>query len=158
MKENVIDVLMFLFDNYFNTDGIPEDEMALASELAEAGFQAKTINKAFHWLGELADLKNSQTDIIHPTGKGLRAYLPQEQQKLNAACRGFLYQLEAMGVVDMLTREMIIDRAMAIDVEQLSLRQFKRVAGLVIVNSGCQEQSLSWIEELLCDDAVEVLH
>lgn len=158
MKENVIDVLMFLFDNYLGIDGIPDDEITLASELAEAGFQAKTINKAFHWLGELADLKNNPQDGAPITSQAMRAYLPQEQQKLDVACRGFLYQLEALGLLDIHTREMIIDRAMAIEVDQLSLQQFKRIVGLVILNGGCPEEAIGWIEDLLYDETEALLH
>lgn len=159
MKENVIDVLMFLFDNYLSIDeGMPTDEMTLACELQEAGFEAKNITKAFDWLGELADIKQADFTLVSAPGKSMRVYLPQEQHKLDVHCRGFLYQLESMGVLDTPTREVIIDRAMAIESEQLSLVQFKRIVGLVMLNSGSHDEMLAWIEDLIYDESESVLH
>src|SRR5690349_15428222 len=101
MKENVIDVLMFLFDNYLNIEeGMPKDEASLACELEEAGFHAKEISLAFDWLGELANIKGSEVDLVQQPGKGMRVYAPCEQQKIDVKCRGFLLSLEVMGLID----------------------------------------------------------
>lgn len=152
MKENMVDILMFLFDNYLNVEeGMPQDEVALACELEEAGFHAKDITKAFDWLGGLADIRNSELALLKSPGKAIRFYLPQEQTKLDVACRGFLQELEKLGLLDTPTREIIIDRAMALDVETLDLLQFKRVVGLVMVNSGWIED-LAWIEDLIYNE------
>jgi Smg protein len=159
MKENVIDVLMFLFDNYLSVEeGMPDDEVTLACELEEAGFHAKDITKAFDWLGELADIKNTEPSLIRPPGTAIRVYLPQEERKLDVGSRGFLHQLEMMGLLDTQTREIIIDRAMAIEAEQLSLEQFKRVVGLVMLNSGMHDDMLMWIEDLIYDEDEAVIH
>lgn len=159
MKENVIEVLMFLFDNYLSVEeGMPDDEVTLACELEEAGFHAKDITKAFDWLGELADIKNTEPDLLQRPGKSFRIYLPQEERKLDAPCRGFLHQLEMMGLLDTLTREIIIDRAMAIESEQLSLEQFKRIVGLVMLNSGKHDDMMLWIEDLIYDEDEGVIH
>lgn len=159
MKENVIDVLMFLFDNYLTIDeGMPEDEVALACELEEAGFHAKDITKAFDWLGELADIRNSESTLVKSPGTALRVYLPQEERKLDVACRGFVHHLERAGLLDTQTREVILDRAMAIEVEQLSLKQFKRIVGLVMLNSGACNDMLGWVEDLIYDQTGASIH
>jgi Smg protein len=159
MKENVIDVLMFLFDNYLSIEeGMPTDEVTLATELEEAGFEAKNITKAFDWLGELAEIKQAEKVTVHTKGKAIRVYLPQEQHKLDVGCRGFLHQLETMGLLDTSTREIIIDRAMAIESPQLGLGEFKRIVGLVLLNSGEHDEMLAWIEDLIYDDHDAILH
>lgn len=160
MKENVIDVLMFLFDNYLNfEDGIPGDEESLATELEEAGFHVVDINKAFDWLGELAQVQKTDFTLIKmPSQTSMRAFLPFEAQKLDLACRGFLFQLEQMKLLDTATRELIIDRAMAIDSEQLTLDQFKRIVGLVMLNSGGHEEMLAWIEDLIYEEMGTQIH
>ena len=51
MKENVFDVLMYLFENYMYEE--PEtdpDRESLQSSLLQAGFSQVEINKAFEWL------------------------------------------------------------------------------------------------------------
>ncbi|MBS0287881.1 MAG: DUF494 domain-containing protein [Proteobacteria bacterium] len=158
MKENAIDVLMFLFDNYLSLEeGMPADEMTLACELEEAGFETNNINKAFDWLGELADIKQADLATLPASSTAIRVYLQEEQQKLDTQCQGFLLQLENMGLINSTTREMIIDRAMAID-SALSLTQFKRIVGLVVLNSGTQAQLHALMEDLIYDETEATLH
>ncbi len=157
MKENAIDVLMFLFDNYLSLEeGMPTDEMTLACELEEAGFEAKNISKAFDWLGELADIK--QTEFVDfSSSTAIRVYLPYEQQKLDVQCQGFLHQLENMGLINSAARETIIDRSMAIDCQTLSLTQFKRIVGLVVLNTGNKGDMHAWVEDLIYDDDAKAI-
>jgi Smg protein len=158
MKENVMDVLMFLFDNYLTIEeGMPTDEDRLATELEEAGFETNNINKAFDWLGELADLKPLPKPGQQLKSKAIRLYSQPETLKLDVSCRGFLQQLQTMGLLDAASRELIIDRAMAIESPQLTLQEFKRIVGLVLLNTGAQDDIL-WIEDLIYDDYEGVLH
>jgi len=144
----VIDILIFLFDNYLITEeGMPQDEQVLVDELEEAGFSGNEITKAFLWLEALADMKEG--GAFAAATKAPRIYLFEEQHKLGAACRGFLLQLEASGMLVPAVREIIIERAMAIDVPQLSLPQFKRIVGWVMLNSGHRDASIAWVEALM---------
>ena len=48
MKEDVLDVLMYLFENYMDDDTATEaDPETLKTQLREAGFLSAEINKAF---------------------------------------------------------------------------------------------------------------
>ncbi len=56
MKETVLDVLMYLFDNYIEDDvEFTPDEDVLRVELKEAGFGEHQVSKAFDWLEGLAE-------------------------------------------------------------------------------------------------------
>ena len=47
MKENVLDVLMYLFETYIDAEEDPEpDRHALRTELEDAGFHDREIDKA----------------------------------------------------------------------------------------------------------------
>jgi len=156
MKETVIDVLMFLFDNYLDfEEGVSEDEASLTWELEEAGFHVKDITKAFDWLETLAEIKNAKPLMMPMARNSMRVYLPQEIAKLDLACRGFLVQLEEMKLLDTSTREIIIERSTAIEVEQLNLKQFKRIVGLVMMNQPGYEEISHWIEELVYSEENE---
>ena len=67
MKENVLDVLMYLFETYVDTDEDPEpDQNELRDELAGAGFGDAEIDRALDWLEGLTDdhddrILNAQT-------------------------------------------------------------------------------------------------
>ena len=51
MKENVFDVLMYLFENYYMDDDNPvtPDRESVQQELSQAGFPTLEIDRAFHW-------------------------------------------------------------------------------------------------------------
>jgi Smg protein len=56
MKENVLDVLMYLFENYFYDEPDEEpDRESMEENLHEAGFSNGEIDKAFEWLDGLAE-------------------------------------------------------------------------------------------------------
>ena len=51
MKENVLDVLMYLFETYVDAEEDPEpDHNELRDELARAGFGDSEIDRALDWL------------------------------------------------------------------------------------------------------------
>lgn len=159
MKENVIDVLMFLFDNYlFLGEGVSTDEDTLTNELHEAGFEVREINKAFDWLEGLIKIRQLPVDRIAKSGTACRIYTEEEQKKLDCACRGFLLGLENLDLIDLMSREIIIDRAMAIDIETIRLPQFKRIVGLIMMSRTSKEDVLAWLEDLVYDDIPDFLH
>ena len=66
MKENVLDVLMFLFENYLydEPDDAP-DRDSLEENLHQAGFTNGEIEKAFNWLDDLADRDYGRHRLLH---------------------------------------------------------------------------------------------
>lgn len=159
MKENVIEVLMYLFDNYLSLEEeLPIDEVALTNQLEQAGFHTSEITKAFDWLGELAKLSPKDKLQKSTCVNCNRIYTPEEMYKLNPACRGFLVSLQDMGLLDDPTRELIIERSMAIQSPQLNLQQFKRVVGLVMLNNSEDDEIFDWIDEIIFDEIDSVLH
>ena len=116
MKENVLDVLMYLFDNYMSDDiEFDTDEESLRVELQEAGFQSLEISKAFEWLEGLVALQDFPEKLSLVNTSSLRIYTAEEAEKVDLDARGFLMFLEQTGVLDHNTREMVIDRVMALD-------------------------------------------
>ena len=160
MKEGVLDVLMYLFENYM--DEGPEfnpDQEALTTELAQAGFHRGDINKAFSWLEGLSSVHGHDTDISRGgDGGSFRQYLPQEQGKLNAECRGFLLLMEQNGVLDATTRERVIDRVMALDMDQITLEQLKWIILMVLFNQPGQEHAYALLEDMVFDEMQGHLH
>jgi Smg protein len=159
MKEAVIDVLVFLFDNYLSieTDDL-NDEFALAGELEDAGFSTGEINKAFDWLSKLDDLYKSQDGIVQQGSNSVRVLTQEERQKLDVECEGFLFHLQQIGSLDTMTREIIIESAVTLGIDRLSLAAFKRIIGLVMLNSPTQEELPMWAEDLIFENEELVLH
>ena len=114
MKESILDVLLYLFEHYFTEDADPvRDRDSLQNGLIQAGFSPAEISKAFDWLDALAEQRPAASEprIGGPT----RVYHGPELEKLDVECRGFLLFLEQHGVLDADQRELVLDRAMALD-------------------------------------------
>jgi Smg protein len=87
MKENVLDVLMYLFETYVDTDQDPEpDQNELRGELASAGFGDAEIDRALDWLECLSE---DQGGLVFSaqTARGTRVYNSVEQARLDVSCR-----------------------------------------------------------------------
>jgi Smg protein len=157
MKENVFDVLMYLFENYYMDDEATAapDRALVQQELSQAGFPSLQINRAFQWMDGLADEENTPS---MQTEHSLRLFSSDEMERLDTACRGFILFLEQMGVLTPACRELAIDRAMALESEDFDLDQLKWVILMVLFNQPGQEEAYAWIEDLVFDDLGNCLH
>lgn len=159
MKENILDILMYLFENYMNDDIEPDrDEETLRDELQQAGFHNRQISKAFEWLEGLTALQDRNEHIPAKKPSSIRVYTGQEIEKLVAECRGFLQFLENVGVLDNGTREMVIDRVMALDSDEVDMDQLKWVVLMVLFNQPGREEAYAWMEDLVFDENAGNLH
>jgi len=158
MKENVIDVLMYLFEHYMNSElEIVTDHKSLKNELMAAGFTNNEVNKTFDWLDGLAYLKeNPEGQIV--THRSIRIFAEQENQKLSLECRGFLIFLEQIQVLDSKNRELVIDRVMALEGNRIELRELKWVILMVLFNQPGQEAALAWIEDQVFEEVIAITH
>jgi len=159
MKENILEVLMYLFENYMNDEvEVDKDEESLRVELQQAGFHQRQISKAFDWLEGLTDLQD-RADVIPATRpSSIRIYTDKEREKLNTESRGFLLFLENVGVLDNAAREMVIDRVMALDADEVDMDQLKWVVLMVLFNQPGREEAYAWMEDLVFDENAGNLH
>jgi Smg protein len=162
MKDNMFDVLMYIFENYIDDDrGDEPDEAALSTELGDAGFHQGEINKAFAWLEDLSQLCEQEYDdsqSIACSSSSNRIYSDQEKHKISLDARGFITRLEFYRIINTSVREVILDRAMALEAEHIDLDQMKWVAMMVLYNQPGRETNYLWLENLLFELEQEVLH
>jgi Smg protein len=159
MKENVLDVLMYLFENYMDSDTeIDPDQETLKADLQDAGFPHVEISKAFDWLEGLAQSQASARTSGVLAERSLRMFTEEETERLDVECRGFLLFLEQSGILDPASRELVIERVMALETEEIDLDQLKWVILLVLFNQPGQEAAYAWMEELVFDNMAGSLH
>lgn len=159
MKENVLDVLMYLFENYMDEDEQANpDRDTLKTELQEAGFGHGEVDKALNWLEGLSELKTQAEVVDRPHSKSMRLFSAFEMKKMDSECRGFLTFLENLGVLNAFTREVVIDRVMALETADISVDQLKWVVMMVLFNQPGEEAALAWIEDLVFREDVGLLH
>ena len=157
MKESILDVLLYLFEHYFSEDAdLVRDRDSLQNGLIQAGFSPTEISKAFDWLDALAEQRPS---VSEPRVDGpVRIYHGPELDKLDVACRGFLLLLQQHGILDADQRELVLDRAMALDQDELDLDDLKWVVLMVLFNQPGAEAAYAWMETQMFVDEPEPVH
>jgi len=159
VNENVIDILIYIYETYMDGDQpVPADQVMMQEELIEAGFQQGEIKKAFDWLDELAWTQGTLEYTPDPASASMRIYVDAEMQKLDTETRGMLLFLEQNGILDPFSREIVIERAMALDAGELTSDDVKWIVLLVLVNQPEQEAAFSLMQDLVYNGLPEYLH
>lgn len=160
MNENLIDVLIYIYENYMDSEeSVPVDQVTLEEELLQAGFQQGEVNKAFDWLDELAWRQGTLAEYSDAApNRSMRLFCDAEKQKIDLEIQGMLLNLEQMGILDPMSRELVIERCMAIETEELSVDDVKWVVLLVLLNQPGQENAFALMEELVYNGEPPYLH
>lgn len=157
MKETILDVLLYLFEHYFYDDpDAVRDRDSLQNGLIQAGFSPAEINKAFDWLDELA--RQRPAAALPRLDTPVRVYAEPEQDRLDIECRGFLMFLEHSGVIDADQRELVLDRVMALDQDEVDVDDLKWVVLMVLFNQPGSEAAYAWMESQMFEDEPEPVH
>ena len=151
----MFDILMFLFENYFDAGSYP-DSKKLAKKLSAAGFEEDDIGQAMAWLSGLQQLSLAE----YPPSinqSGIRCFAPLERRRISTEGIRFIAFWEKNKMISPVEREMIIDRAVALSRENLSLDRVKLIALMVLWN---QHENLNalLIEDLLTPANSAQLH
>ncbi len=157
----MMDILMYLFETYIHSDVelmVNQDE--LEEELLRAGFHQEEIYKALDWLEDLAALQQSDQSsaISMSAATSTRIYTEKEKTRLDVESRGFLLFLEQVNVLTTETREMVIDRVMGLETQELLLEDLKWVILMVLFNVPGNEKAYTLMEELLYTAETGVVH
>ena len=159
MKEGVLDILIYLFENYFDgetDEGDEPDRDTLKQELERAGFPSGEVERALCWLEDLA--ANPSRSGAAPTGRAIRVFGALEQARLDAECRGFLVHLENVGILSPTQRELVIDRLMALEGDEIDLEKLKWVVLMVLFSQPGEETAFARMEDLVFEERPGVVH
>jgi Smg protein len=138
-----------VFDQYMMAEQpeVPERE-ALAADLERAGFGRLNVERALDWLADLAS-DRSRPDMA---SRALRIYSDDELERISSACRGYLLQLESEGILSPLQREIVIDRLVALDSDEVDIDRLKWLVLMVLSSQPGQEQACARMEDLVFED------
>lgn len=157
MKQNVVDVLMYLFENFIGEENLisPESDIVI-DKLEQLGFPQHEILKAFDWLEDLAIIQQ-ETPEDENKETSFRVFSELERELLDKECMGFLIFLEHSGILTQVTRELILDRVIALDT-QLEIEQLKWIVMIVLYSHPGEENAYAWMESLVFDQIVDYMH
>jgi Smg protein len=159
MKESVLDILIYLFENYFDAelDCAPEPD-TLRDELERAGFSEREVGRALEWLEQLSADPQRAGAIANPGARAIRIFDAREQARLDTECRGYILYLENIGITNAAQRELVIDRLLALDVQQIDIEHVKWVVLMVLFSQPGQQSAYLRMEDLVFDNRLQVVH
>jgi Smg protein len=161
MKESVLDILIYLFENYFDADldCAPEpDRDTLRDELERAGFSEREVGRALEWLEQLSADPQRAGAISNPGSRAIRIFDARETARLETECRGYILYLENIGIISAAQRELVIDRLLALDVQQIDVEHVKWVVLMVLFSQPGQQSAYLRMEDLVFDNRLQVVH
>jgi Smg protein len=165
MNGTVLDILLYVFDRYMFDEApdVPERD-ALARDLAVAGFGEDNVERALDWLADLAGERHRAPLPDAPATSGtrrtpsLRVYTSAEMARLSVDCRGLLLSLEEAEILNPTQRELVIDRLLALEGEDLSTEQVRWVVLMVLSSQPGQEVATARMETLVFDADSSATH
>lgn len=156
MKESVLDILIYLFENYVDTevDAAPEpDRDTLKIELEQAGFADREIDQALVWLESLSSSPMRNNPV--PTSRAIRVFDVSESARLDIACRGYIMHLENLGILSPIQREWVIDRLLALATDEIDIEQVKWVVLMVLFSQPDEANAYARMEDLVFEEQAE---
>lgn len=161
MKEDMLEVLIYLFQNYIidgASFGSGQDQ--LTEELVGAGFGGEEIDKAFVWLEDLLVVceQDESQYLQKQTSTAVRIYTDEENALLKLAGQSLLTRLTNVGLLDQFSREMVIDRVMALESEDVNIEHIKWVVLMVLSNQPGFAEIAEWAEVVVSEEFAPVIH
>jgi Smg protein len=152
----MIDVLVYLFENYYHTENYPDHD-TLSRKLHAAGFENDDIDEALDWLNGLSSRQEDSLPESLDQRSSFRGYTADEAAKLSTEARGFIAFLESARVLTPLLRELLIERAMALADDVVGLEKLKVITLMVLWTRRGSVDALI-LDELLPDGQMRQIH
>ncbi len=158
MKDSVLDILIHLFENFLDAedDSIPDRE-ALKAELEQEGYPEAEIERALVWLESLASGSRPRGRPKARPGR-CACSAAHEQVRLDTDVRGYLLHLENLGILSVAQREVVIDRLLALEADDIDIEQLKWVVLMVLFSQPGQENAYQRMEDLVFDERRDAMH
>ncbi len=157
MPESVLDVLMYLFETSGDDDAGHPDRDELRQELERAGFRNRSIERALDWLDGLA-LRRETDGEDAPKERSIRVFNQEECIRLGPEGRGYLMYLEQIGILSPMHRELVLDRLMALDAEEIEVEDIKWVVLMVLFSQPGEEAAYARMEDLVFEERAALAH
>jgi Smg protein len=155
LKERVLAIVSIIAQYVMDERELPS-ECDIVEELLASGFEAEEIDAAFHWMEGLA-MHRADRPVDPMTILSQRIFTTEECHALSREARGFLMQLRQLGILDDDIQEEIIQKALHMAEDELTLKEAKVLTALSFFARSHNE----WLREVDCfmeDDWTRMYH
>ena len=128
----MFELLIYMFENYLSSKSYL-DFNNISMELEAAGFDNDDIEEAFDWFSQLKAMSDKIPQAIDAKeNTNLRIFTEKEYKKISSEGLGFILFLEQAKVLNSIEREIIIDRAMALNQNIISIDEVRWVVMMAL--------------------------
>ena len=152
----MFEVLVFMFENYIAHHSLPDNEI-MTQELSAAGFEQSDIVGAVDWFHEMKTMLTEPPAIYSHKHTSLRMFTDSELKKINTESISFVMFLQQANVINDVERDLIVDRAMALKQEQISIEEMRWITMIALWNEG-REKDYLFVEDALFNPRGLTLH
>jgi Smg protein len=142
----MLEVLIYMFQNYFGAQTPASDTTIeqdyIAQELSEAGFNSNDIAGAFDWYNQLRDLISQPYYQYLSNPTSIRIFTETERERIDTESFSFLSFVERAGVILPNERDLIIDRAMALKQQEITIEEIRWITMMVLWNDNRKKDYL----------------
>ena len=153
----MFELLIYMFENYLSSKSYL-DFNNISMELEAAGFDNDDIEEAFDWFSQLKAMSDKIPQAIDAKeNTNLRIFTEKEYKKISSEGLGFILFLEQAKVLNSIEREIIIDRAMALNQNIISIDEVRWVVMIALWNNG-KENDYLFVEDALYNKDTLTIH
>ncbi|MFT7229003.1 MAG: Smg protein [Methylophilaceae bacterium] len=143
----MFEVLVFMFKNYFANQMILDD-VEMEQDLSEAGFEQDDILSAFNWFESMKSMLNtSELDYAHAK-TAIRIFTANESKRIDTESLGFLIFLQQANVINDVERDLVIDRALALNKTKISIEETRWITMIALWSQG-RDKDYTFVEDAL---------
>ncbi len=155
MRERVL-AIVSIIAQYVMEEHDQLSETDIVEELLAEGYETEEIDAAFSWMENLSMLTAAKEPLAlaAPTN---RVFSPDEMRALAVDARGFLIRLRTLGIIDDDLQEEILDKALQVAEDEVSLKEIKAISALTLF----VKSNNDWRREVDCfmeDDWSRLYH
>jgi Smg protein len=130
LRERVL-AIVSIIAQYVMGDREAVTENDIVEELLAVGFVSEEIDAAFSWMQNLA-LQKLDPGTQLPEVRAQRIFTAEEVFSISAEARGLLIRLRMLGILDDQTQEEIIDKALQVAEDEITLKEMKAIAAMTL--------------------------
>jgi Smg protein len=158
MNESIIDLLVYLFENYLSEETNLHEQYtkkSIYSGLEQAGFEKNSIDTAFDWLISIND---DTKNLVKQSPDAIRVYSPHELSIIDEEGVDFICYLEAEGILTPTTRELLMNGLLNLNADNIDVDDLQWLALIILFSQPEEEQAFASMESLMFDPPVDHEH
>lgn len=160
MGESLFSLLLYVFENYPQLDEIDDNKhQEITDEMLKAGFEKTDVERVLNWFRHLNHQREllSNSSLKHQVSSH-RVFARRERDCLTPEARSRLLELQQKGYIDTVTRELVLDRLIALDEPMLDASEIDWLVLVIMFQDNSQPYQMRLMEDMVLQGEPSISH